>query len=101
MSSRQSWDERAAGAPPRHSPEETARLGDAIYERTIRARVEREHDGEVVAVDIDGGAYAVAEDALTAARRLRAHHPNAEVWFVRVGSRTLDRIGARDSLGGP
>jgi len=99
MRSQQDPDERAADSSPQRSRDETARLGDAIYEGTVRARVEPEHNGEVVAIDVDSGAYVVADDALTAAQRLRVQHPHADVWLRRVGSRTLDRIGAGADLG--
>ncbi len=84
---------------PRYSAEETARRGDEIYERTIRAQVEAEHYGKVVAIDIETGAYVVDDNALGAARRLRIQHAEAEIWFVRVGHRALHRIGARSLLG--
>jgi hypothetical protein len=84
---------------PRYSAEETARRGDEIYERTIRAQVEATHYGKVVAIDIETGAYAIDDTALAAARRLRTQHPDAAVWFVRVGHRALYRIGGRPSVG--
>ena len=84
---------------PRYSAEETARRGDEIYERTIRAQVEATHHGKVVAIDIETGAYAIDDTALAAARRLRAQHPDAAVWFVRVGHRALHRIGGRPIMG--
>ena len=80
---------------PRYSAEETARRGDDISERSIRPQVEATHYGQVVAIDIETGAYAVDDTALAAARRLRAQHPAAAVWFVRVGHRALHRIGGR------
>ena len=84
---------------PRSSAEEVARRGDEIYERTIRAQVEATHHGKVVAIDIETGAYAVDDNALAAARRLRAQYPEAEVWLVRVGHRALHHIGARPMAG--
>ncbi len=80
---------------PSYSAEETARCGDEIYEREIRARVEAGNHGKVVAIDIETGAYALDENALAAAKRLRAQRQNAEIWFVRVGHRALHRIGLR------
>jgi hypothetical protein len=80
---------------PRYSAEETAWRGDALYKRTICAQVEATHYGKVVAIDIETGAYAVDDTALAAARRLRAQHPDAAVWFVRIGHRALHRIGRR------
>ena len=53
---------------------------------------------KVVAIDIETGAYAVDENALAAARCLRARQPDAEVWFVRVGHRALHRIGIRSVM---
>lgn len=86
---------------PRYSAEETARRGDEIYDREVRARVEAGNHGKVVAIDIETGAYALDENALAAAKRLRAQHPNAEIWFVRVGHRALHRIGLRSTLKKP
>jgi hypothetical protein len=80
---------------PRYTSEETARRGDEIYEREVRARVEAGNRGKVVAIDIETGAYALGETALAAAKRLRVQHPDAEIWFVRVGHRALHRIGTQ------
>jgi hypothetical protein len=80
---------------PRYSAEETARRGDAIYERDIRAQVEVAHRGKVVAIDIDRGTYVIADNALVASEHLLAQHPDAEIWCVRVGHRALHRIGGR------
>lgn len=50
---------------PRYSAEETARRGDEIYERDIRAQVEGTHRAKVVAIDIDSGEYVIDDNALT------------------------------------
>ncbi len=77
----------------RYSAEETARRGDEIYEQQLRSLVEEGSRGKVVAIDIESGAYAVAENALVASRNLLARLPEAEIWCVRVGSRALYRMG--------
>ncbi len=82
-----------ASEQPGYSAEETARRGGEFYERHVRAQVEAGNHGRVVAIDVETGAYAVDDTALGAARRLRAEHPNAEIWFVRIGHPTLHRIG--------
>ena len=80
----------------RRPTEETARLGAAIYERDIRAQVEVDHHGEYVAIDINCGSWAVAEDLLAAASDLRSRHPDVvDVWSVRVGHRALRHFGGR------
>ncbi len=73
--------------------EETARLGDEIYERDIRRRVEADHHGEVVAIDVDSGDYTIADTALAAADALRERRPAPDVWAVRVGHRALVSFG--------
>jgi hypothetical protein len=82
----------------RYSADETARLGDEIYERQIRSLVEAGNRGKVVAIDVETGAYALEETALAASRRLQSRHPATEVWFVRVGHRALHKTGARSLL---
>ena len=71
---------------PRYSAEETARRGDAIYERDIRAQVEPTHRGKVVAIDIDSGAYIVDNNALTASERLLAQHRVLRQHPVEIGT---------------
>lgn len=80
---------------PRYSKEEHARRGDDIYERSVRRQVEAGNQGKIVAIDIDTGAFEVADDVLTASDRLLARHPNAQTWFVRIGHRAVHRFGPR------
>jgi hypothetical protein len=86
---------------PRYSPEETARRGDELYEQQVRAQVEPGNQGKVVAIDVHTGAFHVADTALEAAKGLRGQHPDAEVWFVRIGHRALHRLGSRPAGGRP
>ena len=82
-----------ATAPSRRPVEETARLGKEIYERDIRHLVETDRQGEVVAIDIDSGSYALGKNAIAASENLRDQHPDARVWLMRVGHRTLYHFG--------
>jgi len=79
---------------PRYSKEGAARRGDEIYDRDVRSQLEPQHNGEIVAIDLDTGAWEVDPDEITAAHRLEARHPDAQIWVVRVGSRYLTRFGA-------
>ena len=75
------------------SREETARIGKELYERDIRHRVEADHYGEVVAIDVDSGSYALGKNAIAASNGLRDQRPDARVWLMRVGHRALYRFG--------
>ena len=80
---------------PRYSKEEFARRGTEIYERQVRPQVEEGNQGKIVAIDIETGAFEVAEDLLTASDRLLARCPKAQTWFVRIGHRAVHRFGPR------
>ena len=78
----------------RRPTEDTARLGKEIYERDIRSRVEADHHGEVVAIDVDSGEWAIGANAIDATDSLRTQLPDAvDVWLLRVGHRALYHFG--------
>ena len=82
-------------APAARPRSQTRRLGEAIYERDIRAQVEADHRGEIVAIDVDSRSWAIAKNARVAGQRLRAQRPDADdVWLVRIGYRALRSFGA-------
>ena len=55
---------------PRYSKEEFAQRGDEIYESQVRPQVEAGNYGKIVAIDIETGAFEVADEILTATGRL-------------------------------
>ena len=80
---------------PRYSKEEFARRGHEIYEANVRSQVEADNHGKIVAIDIETGAFEVADDLLAASKQLSARLPAAQTWFVRIGHLAVDHFGAR------
>ncbi len=80
---------------PRYSKEEFAQRGDSIYETQIRPLVEAGNRGKIVAIDIETGAFEVDASEIAACDRLEAHHPDAQIWVLRIGSRYIRRFGGR------
>ena len=80
---------------PRYSKEEFAQRGDRWYETQIRQKVEAGNYGKIVAIDIETGAFEVADDLVTAAKQLSARVPDTQTWFVRIGHSSVDHFGAR------
>ena len=82
---------------PRYSKEEFAQRGNALYEEQVRPQVERDsgNKGRVVAIDIETGAFELADDTIAASDKLLARLPDAQIWFARVGHRALHRFGPR------
>ena len=70
-------------------------MGKAIYEQDIRHQVEDDHHGEIVAIDVDSGSWAVAEDLRVAVGRLREAQPEAvNILCERAGYMALRSFGA-------
>ena len=79
---------------PTRPSEEIASLGKETYERDIRRQVETDHHGQVVAIDVESGSWAIDDEVLEAVDRLRAQCPEAiNVFCERVGYRALDSFG--------
>lgn len=79
----------------RYSKEEFARRGDAIYEKEVRRQLKAADKGKFAAIDIETGEFAIDADELKAGNKLLKRIPDAQIWMVRVGHRTVHRIGGR------
>ncbi len=80
---------------PRYSKEEFAQRGDALYESQIRSQVENGNHGKIVAINIETGAFEVADTSMAAVDRLYEREPDAQPWVIRVGHRAVFRFGSR------
>ncbi len=79
---------------PTREPAETGRLARAIYVRDIRHKVEPEHVGKYVAIDVDSGLWAMGEEPMEARNRLGDMRPEAiDVFMERVGYEAVGSIG--------
>jgi hypothetical protein len=76
-----------------YTPLEHATRGDDLYQQMVRPLVEPQHDGKVVAIDVDSGAFEVGETATIASERLRRRCPGTLPWLVRIGQGPLARLG--------
>ena len=73
---------------PTRPKEEIARLGKEIYERDIRHKVEADHHGKIVSIDVDTGIWVIGAELREAVEQLRPQRPQAiDVWSLRVGHR--------------
>ena len=78
--------------PTQNTP--LAELGKALYESQIRFQVELpENLGKIVALDTQSADFELDTDLLKAGDRLRARHPEAAIWFTRVGYKTAFAVG--------
>ncbi len=73
---------------------EIAERGEAIYEQYIRAKVEAEHVGKFLAIDIVTGDYEMDDDDDAASDRLWARHPGNLQYDIRIGYKAAGLIGS-------
>ena len=82
---------------PRYSKEEFAQRGHRFYESQVRSQVEEGNHGRIVAIDIETGAFEVADESLSAAKQLLNRCPDAQIFGIRIGHRAVHRFGLRTS----
>jgi len=85
-----------AATKRRYGKEQFAQLGDQAFENVVRPKLTPEDEGKFVAIDIETNRYEIDDDELSAGDKLRASLPDAQIWIVRVGSRSVHRFGGRD-----
>ena len=78
-----------------YTSQEVASRGEAIYVQQIRDKVNPEHKGKFLVIDIETGEYEINADDLVATKQLLAKHPNAVIYGLRIGFPTAYRIGSR------
>jgi hypothetical protein len=77
----------------RYSKEEFAQRGNEIYESQVRPQVEQGNHGKIVAIDIETGAFELADNTIIASDKLLERYPDAQIWRVRIGHKAVHRFG--------
>ncbi|MCY4654462.1 MAG: hypothetical protein OXC95_15015 [Dehalococcoidia bacterium] len=72
-----------------------AYVGRAIYNKTIRDKVEPTEKGKVVVIDVNSGDWEIDTDDATALFRLLERRPDAFTWAERVGYTAVYDMGSR------
>ena len=75
--------------------QELARRGRAYYDQFLRAKLEPEHKGKFLALEVETGDYELGDSHLEALDKAEAKHPNSVFCILRIGPRTAGRIGAQ------
>jgi len=83
---------------PDNTTETTAIRGKTIYQQ-LRDKVEPDHNGKFLAIDIETENYEIDLNGTVAVTRLLAKHPDAVIYLVRIGHRAAYRMGLRGTYG--
>jgi hypothetical protein len=81
---------------------EIGRRGKALYEQSIREKVETEENiGKMVIVEVETGDFEIDELGIESARRLRERHPDAHLFGMRIGYNVAESFGGVIERTGP
>ena len=69
----------------RYTPQEVESRGEAMYVQQIRDKLDPQHKGKFLVIDIETGDYEIDVDDLAATQQLMATHPNAVIYGLRIG----------------
>jgi hypothetical protein len=86
--------------PSREERREIGKKARAIYE-PLREKLERDHWGEYITINIDNGDYVVASEHEEAVKKMRTKYPDQLFFTIRIGYRAIAHfrgLGATDGL---
>lgn len=66
-----------------------------IYDKQLKGAVEPDNRGKYIVIDVRSADYAIGDDYLALSKLVRSRHPEANLATLKIGSRTIGRIGAR------
>lgn len=73
--------------------EEIVRRGKEIYERDLKHKLEPQHNGDFITINVRNGDYAVGKDPLRTYHVMEAKYPGGAFYGGRVGRPTTYRLG--------
>ena len=84
---------------PTFSKEEIAARGKALYEQTLRGKIEANNLDKFIIIDVETGDYEIDSDDFAASDRAHQKHPNGAFYGMRIGRRSSGTIGASAARG--
>jgi len=73
---------------------EIASRGWKIYEDRLKNDLEPENIGKFLVIDVESGDYEISDDEMEAVDRAMERHANGMLYLMRIGFRTMGKMGA-------
>ena len=81
--------------------EEIGVIGRRIYAEQLRDKVEEEHRGQFLVLDIDSGDYEIDKRHIQASLRLLERRPEGTLYGLRIGYPATSRLSGSNLAGRP
>ena len=79
------------------SKTDIGRKAEEFYARALKAKLEPEHIGRVVVVDVTSDDYQIGDSILSATKPLRERRPNGAFFALRIGSDAMYSLTGANS----
>lgn len=80
----------------RYTPQEVESRGEAMYAQQIRDKLDPQHKGKFLVIDIETGDYEIDADDLVATQHLLTTHLNAVIYGLWIGFPAAYRMRLHD-----
>jgi hypothetical protein len=88
-------------AQTQYTSEQIVERGQRLYDQQIRHKVEPQHKGDYLVINVETGEYEMDADDLVASKRAKVRFPDAPLYTLRVGYPTAYRLGGRFAVNEP
>jgi len=76
------------------SLKERIKKANQLYESNLRKKIERNHKGEIVAIDIDSGDFFLGKNEIEAYEKGIKKYPDRTFVYKRVGYKATHFVGS-------
>ncbi len=73
---------------------ERIKKANLIYEKRLKEKLEKEHKGEIVAIEINSGDFFLGNNEISAYEKAIKKHPNKTFVYKRIGYKATHFIGS-------
>ena len=67
------------------NPSELSRKGEEIYQNELKGKLEKEHIGKFVAIEVESKDYFLADSPVEANQKAKNKYPNKVFYMIKIG----------------
>jgi hypothetical protein len=73
-----------------------AKRGMEIYQQQLKAKLEKDHKDEIVAIEVESGDYFLGKTIIEAADKGKKKYPGKGFYFIRIGHKAVHFVGGNE-----
>lgn len=73
-----------------------AKRGKEIYQQKLKTMLEKDHKGEIVAIEVESEDYFLGKTVIEATDKGKKKHPEKGFYFIRIGHKAVHFVGGSE-----